>query len=105
MVTPVSQPNKSSTLTDGVFAFGFAGCPIKAIATWQGASQYGQDQSALDWFESVNLDMCWLKDDALEESANLPAPEVIAAEIPQDLQGTLEQLTTTALDLKKQMAG
>jgi hypothetical protein len=29
----------------------------------------------------VNLDIFWLKDDALEESANLPALEVIAQEI------------------------
>jgi len=32
----------------------------------------------------VNLDIFWLKDGALEESANLPAPEVIAAEIAED---------------------
>ncbi len=29
--------------------------------------------------DKVNLDIFWLKDEALEESANLPAPEVIAA--------------------------
>jgi type I restriction enzyme M protein len=28
--------------------------------------------------DKVNLDIFWLKDDALEESANLPAPETIA---------------------------
>jgi hypothetical protein len=28
--------------------------------------------------DKVNLDIFWLKDDSLEESANLPAPEVIA---------------------------
>jgi type I restriction enzyme M protein len=27
----------------------------------------------------INLDIFWLKDEALEESANLPAPEIIAA--------------------------
>ncbi len=31
--------------------------------------------------DKVNLDIFWLKDEALEESANLPAPEVIAADI------------------------
>ena len=31
--------------------------------------------------DKVNLDIVWLKDDALEDSANLPAPHVIAEEI------------------------
>jgi type I restriction enzyme M protein len=35
--------------------------------------------------DKVNLDIFWLKDDALEESANLPAPEIIAQEITDDL--------------------
>jgi type I restriction enzyme M protein len=48
----------------------------------------------------VNLDIFWLKDDALEESANLPAPEVIAQEIAEDLEAALEQFSTIAEDLK-----
>ena len=51
--------------------------------------------------DKVNLDIFWLKDDALEESANLPAPEVIAQEITDDLEAALEQLATIAEDLKK----
>jgi type I restriction enzyme M protein len=35
--------------------------------------------------------MFWLKDEALEDSANLPAPEVIAAEIVEDLRAALEE--------------
>jgi hypothetical protein len=42
----------------------------------------------------------WLKDDALEESANLPAPGVIALDIMEDLQAALEQFATIAEDLK-----
>jgi type I restriction enzyme M protein len=42
----------------------------------------------------------WLKDDALEESANLPAPGVIAQDIMEDLQAALEQFATIAEDLK-----
>jgi type I restriction enzyme M protein len=34
--------------------------------------------------DKVNLDIFWLKADALEESANLPAPEIIAADIAVD---------------------
>ncbi len=44
----------------------------------------------------MNLDIFWLKDDALEESAHLPAPEIIAA----DLEVALEQFATIAEDLK-----
>jgi type I restriction enzyme M protein len=50
--------------------------------------------------DKVNLDIFWLKDDALEESANLPAPEIIAEEITQDLEAALEQFGTIAEDLK-----
>jgi type I restriction enzyme M protein len=50
--------------------------------------------------DKVNLDIFWLKDDALEESANLPAPGVIAAEIVDDLQAALEQFAAIADDLK-----
>ncbi len=50
--------------------------------------------------DKVNLDIFWLKDDALEDSANLPAPEIIAAEITEDLEAALEQFATIAEDLK-----
>jgi type I restriction enzyme M protein len=51
--------------------------------------------------DKVNLDIFWLKDEALEESANLPAPEVIAADITADLEAALEQFATIAEDLKR----
>ena len=50
--------------------------------------------------DKLNLDIFWLKDDALEESANLPAPKIIAAEITADLETALEQFATIAEDLK-----
>ena len=50
--------------------------------------------------DKINLDIFWLKDDALEESANLPAPEIIAADITADLEAALEQFATIAEDLK-----
>jgi type I restriction enzyme M protein len=51
--------------------------------------------------DKVNLDIFWLKDEALEESANLPAPEIIAQEITDDLEAALEQFATITEDLKK----
>ncbi|MEI7899740.1 MAG: class I SAM-dependent DNA methyltransferase [bacterium] len=50
--------------------------------------------------DKVNLDIFWLKDDALEESANLPAPGIIAQEITDDLEAALEQFAAIADDLK-----
>lgn len=49
--------------------------------------------------DKLNLDIFWLKDDALEESANLPSPDVIAADIVADLEAALEQFATIAEDL------
>jgi type I restriction enzyme M protein len=39
--------------------------------------------------DKASLDVFWLKDEALEASANLPAPDVIAAEIVEDLRAAL----------------
>ena len=41
-----------------------------------------------------------MKDESLEDSANLPTPEVIAQEITDDLEAPLEQFATIAEDLK-----
>ncbi len=50
--------------------------------------------------DKVNLDIFWLKDESLEESANLPAPHVIAEEITEDLETALENFATIAGDVK-----
>lgn len=42
----------------------------------------------------------WLRDEGLEDSANLPEPDVLAAEIVQDLQAALEQFAAIAEDLE-----
>lgn len=51
--------------------------------------------------DKVNLDIFWLKDESLEDSANLPDPDVIAAEIAEDLQAALDQFSQIAADLKQ----
>jgi len=51
--------------------------------------------------DKANLDIFWLKDESLEDSANLPDPDVIAAEIAEDLQAALDQFAQIAADLKK----
>ena len=51
--------------------------------------------------DKVNLDIFWLKDDALEDSTNLPAPGIIAADIVADLEAALEQFAAIEEDLKE----
>ena len=41
------------------------------------------------------------KDESLEDSANLPDPNIIAQEIVEDLQAALAQFATIAADLKR----
>ena len=41
--------------------------------------------------DKANLDILWLKDDSLEDSENLPAPALLAAEIVESLEAALEE--------------
>lgn len=49
--------------------------------------------------DKVNLDIFWLRDESLEDSANLPAPDILAAEIVEDLKSALEQFEGLAGEL------
>ena len=49
--------------------------------------------------DKVNLDIFWLRDESLEDTNNLPAPDVIAAEIVEDLRTALEQFEEILADL------
>lgn len=49
--------------------------------------------------DKVNLDIFWLRDESLEDSDNLPDPDLIAVEIVEDLQAALEQFRLIAEDL------
>ena len=49
---------------------------------------------------ALNLDIFWLKDEAMEEGANLPAPGIIAQEIMDDLEAAMEQFGEIGEDLK-----
>lgn len=51
--------------------------------------------------DKFNLDLFWLKDESLEESENLPDPDVLALEIAEDLQTALEQFSAIAGELKE----
>lgn len=51
--------------------------------------------------DKVNMDVFWLKDESLEDSANISVPEVIAQDIADDLEAALEQFATITEDLKR----
>jgi type I restriction enzyme M protein len=49
--------------------------------------------------DKVSLDIFWLRDDTLEDSNDLSAPDILAAEIVADLEAALEQFREIASDL------
>lgn len=49
--------------------------------------------------DKASLDIFWLRDESLEDASNLPAPEVLAASIVEDLQAALEQFSAISEDL------
>ena len=52
--------------------------------------------------DKCSLDIFWLRDQSLEDSANLAEPHVLAAEIAEDLRSALEQIESVLGDLQQQ---
>ncbi|MHB1550183.1 MAG: class I SAM-dependent DNA methyltransferase [Vulcanimicrobiaceae bacterium] len=50
--------------------------------------------------DKVSLDLFWLRDESLEDTANLPEPHVLAAEIVEDLEAALAEFTEVAASLR-----
>ncbi len=50
--------------------------------------------------DKVSLDIFWLRDESLEDAANLPEPHVLAAEIVEDLEAALAEFTEVAASLR-----
>jgi type I restriction enzyme M protein len=55
--------------------------------------------------DKVSLDIFWLRDDILEDTASLPHPDVLALEMIEDLEAALEQLREIAEDVGETEAG
>ena len=49
--------------------------------------------------DKVSLDIFWLKDESLEDTENLPEPDVLAQEIMENLEAALEQFSSIYEDL------
>ena len=75
----------------------------KRKATWSAENPEGRwrvyEYDELIARDKASLDIFWLKDDSLADSDNLPAPEIIAQEIVDDLEAALEQFRLIAGDL------
>jgi len=50
--------------------------------------------------DKVSLDLIWLRDASLEDSANLPPPDVLAQEIAEDLEAALSEFAQIADSLR-----
>jgi type I restriction enzyme M protein len=73
--------------------------------TWNAEHNSESRWRAFDYDElvkrdKVNLDIFWLKDTSLEDSDDLPPPDVLAQEIADDLQTALEQFQAIAEKVK-----
>jgi len=55
--------------------------------------------------DKANLDITWLRDESLEDLDNLPAPEVIAREIVEDLTAALVEFEAVAAALEASGVG
>jgi type I restriction enzyme M protein len=49
--------------------------------------------------DKVSLDIVWLRDDSLEDADNLPSPDVLAAEIVENLEAALAEFAEIARTL------
>lgn len=78
--------------------------PNRRKATWTEKTPEGRwrcyEYDELLKRDKANLDIFWLRDETLEESDNLPDPEILAQEIVDDLQTALQQFANIAAELK-----
>ncbi|WP_431799167.1 N-6 DNA methylase [Microbacterium kunmingense] len=78
---------------------------VQSFGSDHGARVETERFKAFDYAElvardKVNLDITWLRDESLEGLDNLPAPEVIAREIVDDLAAALAEFEAVAASLE-----
>jgi type I restriction enzyme M protein len=78
-------------------------------ATWAEGNPEGRwrcyDYEDIINRDKASLDIFWLKDESLEESDNLPEPDIIGLEIIEDLEAALEQFKLIVEDLGAEVLG
>jgi len=95
--TPKSNPLTLAHLQDFIACYGKPG---QRPQRQENEQFHRYDLAQLLARDKVNLDIFWLKDDALEDSATLPAPDVLALEITDNLQAALAQFASIAEELE-----
>jgi type I restriction enzyme M protein len=77
-------------------------------ATWSEDNPDGRwrswDYDDLVARDKANLDIFWLRDESLDDAASLEEPDVIAAEIIEDLQTALDEIALIYADLAEDPA-
>jgi type I restriction enzyme M protein len=78
----------------------------KRQETWSEESEGGRwrafSYEEITKRDKLNLDIFWLRDESLEDSENLPEPEVLAAQIVEDLQAALAAFEAIQAELGDQ---
>jgi hypothetical protein len=79
----------------------------KRKATWSGKNPEGRwrpfTYDEIVARDKVSLDLFWLRDESLEDSANLPDPHILAQEIADDLRSALGQIEDILGDLERRV--
>jgi type I restriction enzyme M protein len=77
----------------------------KRKATWSESNPEGRFRvytyDELLARDKVSLDLTWLRDESLEDSASLPDPDILAREIADDLRSALGQIEDILGDLQQ----
>lgn len=92
------EPRSKRKATWDAAADGGKGAPV-AGSSGRWRSYVYADLVARD---KCGLDLFWLRDESLEDSAKLPEPAVLAREIADDLRAALEQIEAVIDDLPQQ---
>ncbi len=81
--------------------------PEQPQATWSEATPEGRwrpyTYDEILSRDKVSLDIFWLRDESLEDSANLPDPHLLAQEIADDLRSALAQIEDVLGDLEQRV--
>jgi type I restriction enzyme M protein len=98
------NPMKRADLDDFVACYR-PGQRHKRKPTWSIETPEGRfrayDYEELLARDKVSLDLTWLRDESLEDSATLPDPDVLAQEIADDLRSALAQIEDILGDLSQ----
>ena len=99
-----TSPLARTDLDEFVACFHAANCHQRS-ETWSDANpdgrwrRYTYDEPVAR--DKASLDIFWLRDESLEDSANLPAPDVLVAEIIDELRAALDEFEQLANGLSQ----